>query len=199
MKFSKALVSFVALTCLVACNNSASSTVSKEQFAEEVAKIEEHQYATAQARVEYSVKYTFTGFTPEQEAAIRQEIGGDESFAEEAGFTWGGDEAGWTTNYEFQHSESRAAAVASVGRNVKDMSIDQLGEGVQFYLNPFKIVQHTEVPSNEMITDSSVVFDNYGFVTLLEAKMVMTQTIAEGMSITANGYSKLTVSYADAK
>ena len=199
MKFSKVLVSFAALTCLVACNNSAPSSVSKEQFAEEVAKIEEHQYATAQVRVDYSMKYTFTGLTPEQEAAIRQQIGDDVSFTEEAGYTWGGEESGWVTNYEFQHKEAESAAEGSIGQNIKDMPIGEAGEGIQFYLNPFKVVQHMEAPARGMVLDSTSVFDVYGFNTLSEAKMVMTQAIAEGMTMTINGYTKITVSYSDAK
>ena len=206
MKFSKVLVSFAALTCLVACNNnSAPSTVSQEQFAEEAAKVEEHQYATAQARIEYSNKYTFTGLTPEQETAMRDSGDmQDLEFTEEAGFSFNGSK--WLTSYNFENVEAEEALCGSIGTNVKALPLGEEAEGVQFYLNPFKVVQHMEMADEEsgakMTIDSTMVFDKFGFVTLIEANyyMYVSTTVSSiTFTMTRNGYSKTTFSYADAK
>ena len=194
MKFSKILVSAAALIGLAACNQQP-SPVSEEKFAEAVAKIEAHQYATAHADYDFSTKYTFKGFTAEEEAMYR-EMGGmqDEQAKGSADFQWDG--SVWTTNA----ADLPNGLAETIGTNIKDMPIEgATAEGVKLYLNPFKVVENInmEQQGTKMSINATMVFDNYGYLTSMSGKQVMSAPVAEGKTISMTVVEKVTISYAD--
>ena len=196
MKFSKVLVSSAALLCLVACNQQPAG-VSEEKFAEAVAKIEKHEYATAHVEYSESLKYTFKGFTAEEEAAMREQGKmNDYSENEKVDFTFDGEE--WITNAAVQHN----AIVNYLGQNVKDIPIEgATEEGAKLYLNPFKIaISESESQGGQSASIKTVmVFDKYGFLTSFNYEMVMSSSVAQGKSLSMKGVMKFTAAYADAK
>lgn len=193
MKLAKTLVTFGALVSLVACGGQSASAVSQEKFVEEVNKAPEHQYAKIHVTYESSEKYTFVGFSAEEEEMYRT-YGGmvDDTVSGSADFQWSGED--WTTN-----SVVTSEIAMYAGMNAKDLDFSEIGEGVKFFINPFKITMDTSVDreGTKGTTSAVMSFDKYGYLTLATSDVNITATVSEGKTITMKMSSDISLKYSD--
>ena len=161
MKIAKLLVTFGAISSLVACNKGEKDTsVSRDKFVEAMEALEESDYNYCEATIVLKTKYYFEGYT-EAEIEEKRQIGFEDVDINASGVffkngsTWSlvrGDEGanrmtyviGLTADIVYGHYSSY--------------------ENTKYYLNPMRMKTDPELDREWEYNKCSFRFDEYGYL-----------------------------------